>query len=177
MKGKLAALVATGFACLIAALPAQAATDVVAGLTATVDFYYPNISTLYCSSGTAVIGDGVEYPAGCSGFSAVSIDISNGGLTVGHSSLGFDATAFNGFVLHIEGFDFTVVSWAGGQPLDVTSVAITDGDLWLNYSGQGTGSMNFSFVGELTSVPEPATLALLGLGLTGLAALRRRRVQ
>ncbi len=44
--------------------------------------------------------------------------------------------------------------------------------------GANTGSYNFETAGSLQSVtPEPATLSLMGLGLVGLAGMRRKRAR
>ncbi|MET0106691.1 MAG: PEP-CTERM sorting domain-containing protein [Sedimenticola sp.] len=78
----------------------------------------------------------------------------------------WSTSAFNGFLLTIlSGLDFISASFTSG----VTSVQIDDGNLWVNMSGQGGGRavINYSVTGG--SIPEPATLALMGLGLAGAA--------
>jgi hypothetical protein len=61
-----------------------------------------------------------------------------------------------------------------------SSVAAQSFNLW--FAEQGWGAHNFnlydaklSVFGEVSSVPEPSTLAMLGLGLLGLAASRRKQ--
>lgn len=144
----------------------------VIGESASVDFYFPNTSSLYCSSGARVITDGIEYPKGCPGFSGVSIDIGEGTLLVGHTHSLWTTESFNGFKLEITNFVFGSANYLGGS-MGVTGLSIVDGNLWVNFAGQGSGIAEFSF--DTAAVPVPATLALFGLGLAGLGFARRRK--
>jgi PEP-CTERM motif len=74
------------------------------------------------------------------------------------------------------------VGQGGGDP-DAFAWLITPDEVegWFSYnriSGSGGGLSNLFLFGSGTrQVPEPATLALLGIGLAGMALSRRRRVR
>ena len=61
-----------------------------------------------------------------------------------------------------------------------SSVAAESFNLWFAEQGWGAHSFNLydaklSVFGEVSSVPEPSTVAMLGLGLAGLAMTRRKK--
>lgn len=160
---KLAAL-----AGLMSALAAQAG---MLGSTVTVDFFYPDTSSFYCSNGSAVVGGGVEYGSSCSGFDPIKIDISDTGMSVDTGGIGWAGGSFNGFHLSVlSGPAITGASYIGGS-MGVTSLTVDATGLWVNFAGQGGGEALFS----ISAVPEPETYALMGLGLVGVAAVVRRR--
>ena len=98
-----------------------------------------------------------------------TISITNG-FNIGTALVNFNNFAFNA----LAGFG------AGTYTLFSSDVAIT-GTLGASLSGTVNGlDSTLSFSGNnlvLTVVPEPSTAALLGLGLAGLAYLRRRKQQ
>lgn len=62
--------------------------------------------------------------------------------------------------------------WSGGE-LETGSYLIAQ--LWIDTGSMTTSvSADYDITGTQTSVPEPTTMLLLGLGLAGLAAVRRR---
>jgi PEP-CTERM motif len=60
---------------------------------------------------------------------------------------------------------FDISSWNGTESIDLQG-------FWPN---RGAISNVAIWGAETTSVPEPASLALLGLGLIGMGAMRRKR--
>ena len=133
------------------------------------------------TNGSAIFG----WCTGCEGEQTISLTMEGGGV---FDFLGFDAAILFGepdtiggleIIGHLDGggligtmvditFDWATfeLGWTGLTQVDFISVF--DGEE-LNYFDPAVDNLVMN-----VSVPEPGTLALLGLGLIGLAARRRR---
>lgn len=137
----------------------------------------------------AVVGAGIEFTDGqFLPFFGPSFDFAGTTLTITHAATGHTPGSFNGYIFNdlldmLGDFTgFTVLSDTTGLfSGDPGRISFDAQNLYVNFQGLGFGGYAEPTIvlgidmARIAPVPLPASLPLLGLGLAGLALLRRRR--
>jgi hypothetical protein len=164
-------------AALATGAPAQAG---LLGQTIQGSYHLPSVGTVFgnfsYSTNPFVVGAGSDSTLIVSGIFGIDVNFHDDGLILTLPAAGWSKGAFHGPVFDLLSGDFpsvAVIQASGGQTV---SASIIGGDLYINWQGQFFASgdtVTLRFTGPV-GVPAPASLALFGLGLVGLAAFRRR---
>jgi hypothetical protein len=159
------------------------------GFTIGVQTQFPTQGSVCCGSGTAVVGAGVEFPAGS--FPAYNtnafVDVSD--LTIDYGQTGgtsYTGAAFNGFRFYdalgaippITGVTVDGATTLAG--FDASRVSFDADNIYINMQGLSAGGAHLVRLDVqfgTIAVPEPSAILLLGSGLIALAipVWRRRR--
>lgn len=160
-------------------VPASAHASLI-GDTVTFNTYFPNDGTL-TSTQNFLVGAGIE----CAGCPSAGFVLPDQTLDIGANYIEFISSFTTSFGGPDAIFEFTGLDFGGGATLTgfllttdfanvvPSAVSFTGNSIRIDIGGSGQGTRWRLDLNQ--SVPEPATLSLLGLGLAGVAAARRRR--
>lgn len=154
-----------------------------------VGYYTPDTSSPYAPAvftpSNFTVGAGQETVGNVEGVTSLLVDFTDSVLSITFDTIlgnpTWNAASFNGVIFTAAsslGIDSAVVDASTTMAgFDNFRVSYTDDQILLNWQGLSyidgtTVKINFTSV---STVPEPGTLALLGLGVIGLAWGRRRQ--
>lgn len=169
------------------------ATPLLDGKVVGFTYHYPDQTTPYgyADNGNYLVGSGIEIANVVDGLA--QMDISDRNLLIAFlppayiflpSESNFYPSTFSGFVIYdafntIEDFTSVTINPASNMAgLDDSRISFDANHIWVNWQGLPF-DLNRTVVSlDLNrghAVPEPASLALVGLGLAAIAASLRRR--
>jgi len=175
-------VVLIGATLLVFGVVGQAGAILLEGNDIEFEWLYPNTSNSLVGPTVYTVGAAVEIPD-VFGSGTTSINLSDTNIAIPWWGT-FSSTTFNGphFFDALAQIDpFTSVSInpeTNVSGFDISRISFDEDNIWINLQGLmgGTSDVDYKSVSlNLHSVPEPTTLLLLGIGLIGLAGLRRRK--